>query len=91
MVTGSMPYLKKACQKDPLYKFIYHKKQDLFWKEWSQLNYKSTHPKKESKEPEGWKAWAWRKLRCRSPDQVKAKKDKSKDVQYSDEFKDLVF
>mmetsp|Transcript_22893 Transcript_22893/g.17342 ORF Transcript_22893/g.17342 Transcript_22893/m.17342 type:complete len:134 (-) Transcript_22893:239-640(-) len=38
MVTGTLPYLKEASIKDPLYKLIFLKKQDEFWSFWRSLN-----------------------------------------------------
>jgi len=38
MVTGTLPYQTEASIKDPLYKLIYLKKKDQYWKEWRQHN-----------------------------------------------------
>lgn len=38
MVTGTLPYQTEANIKDSLYKFIYQKKRDHFWRTWRQHN-----------------------------------------------------
>jgi len=38
MVTGTLPYVKEAQTNDPLYKFIYLKKRDLYWSNWRSFN-----------------------------------------------------
>jgi hypothetical protein len=47
MVTGALPYVNEATINDPLYKFIYRKRGDLFWEAW-----KEYHGKKETKPEE---------------------------------------
>jgi len=34
MVTGTLPYLKEADIKDPLYQLIKNKQKDKFWNTW---------------------------------------------------------
>jgi serine/threonine protein kinase len=65
MVTGSMPYLRKAAQKDALYKYIYHKKKESYWSSWASLNLKSEQVVSKPKEEEGWGGWLWAKMRCK--------------------------
>ena len=38
MVTGSLPYTSEANINDALYKLIFQRKRDLFWRVWRQFN-----------------------------------------------------
>jgi hypothetical protein len=38
MVTGSLPYTAEANTNDALYKLIFQRKRDLFWRVWRDFN-----------------------------------------------------
>ena len=38
MVTGSLPYTAEANINDALYKLIFQRKRDLFWRVWREFN-----------------------------------------------------
>jgi hypothetical protein len=38
MVTGSLPYIDEANTNDALYKLIFQRKRDLFWRVWREFN-----------------------------------------------------
>ena len=38
MVTGSLPYTSEANINDALYKLIFQRKRDLFWRVWREFN-----------------------------------------------------